>query len=423
VTLRRRQGEQILDRPGELGRAPRGHQPPPGGLDHLRQPDRVAADHRDLHRQGLLDHHRHRVAVAVGGDHAGHRQQVGMLEQLANAGRPDGAGEAHPAADPKFGRAALELLAQRPVADDRQLHGLALGEQARGLDQVAKALLLDQASDREHRASLGERAVTAKPLRVDPHHDHLDPSARRGDKPAQVAGRVLARGDGEGRGTELSSEAPRRAEDVVAVRDDADRHPGEGADAQGVGGREPGEVHVHMALLAALEPPRRRRQGGQRQPFDRLIDTPRPQIGGAAQRMTGEQGRQGGDPIEASLVLQVTRGHLRRDPGHGIRWSPQRLDPDRPAQLQQPLRLVGDEGLRDRGELVGRDHQPAPVLPHGRPGQVRGGIAIEVSEPVGEQHQGVDRTQPGALEAAQGEVRHRSRQRPGHGRDRVRRRR
>ena len=56
----------------------------PPGLDHLGQADLSGGHHRDLHRQGLLDHDGHRVPVPVGRHHAGHGEQVGLLELGAN---------------------------------------------------------------------------------------------------------------------------------------------------------------------------------------------------------------------------------------------------------------------------------------------------------------------------------------------------
>ena len=59
---------------------PRRDQAPELRPDDLGQADRVGGDDRNLHRQRLLDHHRQRVAVAVGGDHAWHRQHRRALE-------------------------------------------------------------------------------------------------------------------------------------------------------------------------------------------------------------------------------------------------------------------------------------------------------------------------------------------------------
>jgi hypothetical protein len=317
--------------------APRRH-------DALRQADLVAGDDEQLHRHRLLDDDRHRVAVAVGRDDAGHRQHVRVLHRLDDLRRRPAAQQRHRGAalrDPP-----LERGPQRAIADDEHAH---VAEARGGVDEHLEALLLDEPGDRQHAAPTGQRARAAKRAGIDAHHDLVDGGPGR--ERAQMDDVVVAAGEDERRALELLAQVARLGEDVVGVRGDAVGPARELREAQGVERGAGGEVGVQVLVAALEDLARGHREGPQRS--HPLLAAPAPaphEVARAGQRPVR------GKPQQVAPRASGEVEELDVDVGGGLgvggRRPPRGLHAHAVAHPPQRLQLVDDERLRELRPLI-----------------------------------------------------------------------
>jgi len=147
---------------------------PPRVAHHLRQPNLVARYHGHLHGQRLLDHDRHGVAVPVRCHDARRHEQVGLLEERAHVILRPRPGPLHDPFQPQALRVVTEVGPERPLAYDHQpIEAVPPPQQRRRVEQVAKALLLDQPAHRDHGPPARVGGATEEALAVHAHHDPL----------------------------------------------------------------------------------------------------------------------------------------------------------------------------------------------------------------------------------------------------------
>ena len=141
--------DQLQDRPGEgVGIVLVDEKSAPAVVDDFRDAGVAGAD--DGEPAGLRLHERDRspFPVSVGCLQAGEHEEMGAIEQAADVGPVAGAVEVHDALETQFADCRLQVLGERPVADDvvpERRRARDLGDRAER-DQVS--LLLDESPDR-----------------------------------------------------------------------------------------------------------------------------------------------------------------------------------------------------------------------------------------------------------------------------------
>jgi hypothetical protein len=193
-TERERRAQRLRQSVGGAGR----REEPPWREHTFGQADLVARDDEQPDRHRLLDDDRHRVAIAVGGDDARHREHVGVLHRGQHLRRRRAAEQL----DGRAGRrdALGERVAQRAVAEDPHLQDL-VAEHGCRVDEHLEALLLDESADREHDPPAAQRRRAPERLRVDAHHDLVNVGRRH--ELAQVHHVVVTAGEHGRRALEL----------------------------------------------------------------------------------------------------------------------------------------------------------------------------------------------------------------------------
>ena len=245
--------------------SPGGTSLPHSGRDHLREPDLVAGDDRDLHRQRLLDDDRHRVAVAVGGDDARHREQVGPLEQRRAPLEVAARGSSTAPSSPSSPTRRLELAPQRSVTGDHETRARIAdraGVRAASTRSV-EPLLLDVASDRDDRPAAGRRGAAAKSLAVDAHDDALHLRRARRDRPSPAGRAACSRRSRRRTPPTRASRAGRSASDrcrsraprCSPARRRAARRAGRGSPPGRRSGRGRGRPRSDRAVARSAPPP------------------------------------------------------------------------------------------------------------------------------------------------------------------------
>ena len=229
---------ESLDRIGQTGHVVRLDQQPGllvndqiGNSYQPRRNGRQAAGHR------FHQHHREAVHIVVRCPDARQAVHVPAVHEFGNALLLDRlAGDRHESLQAQPANLVRQLRQQRSAARDPAFEGdAAIGQNAAGVDQVAKALLLDQSArraDSHHVAASGARRGHGEVARVNPavrNDQLLGPCALRKKKLA-MKGRDA---HDEFRATNLVTQRAAIAEQIGGVSGEAER-----------GATQPGAVHA-----------------------------------------------------------------------------------------------------------------------------------------------------------------------------------